>query len=111
MTMTVWVATLHIYILTHHLVLNVNSIQLEKETLHSFSSLSVGDTPLLREWLAKKSSPRKPNSESVHSTTENSLKEHSYLIMMMMIAHKKYLYLFTKSPTVALLLGVTPSRN
>ena len=53
MTMTVWVATLHIYILTHHLVLNVNSIQLEKETLHSFSSLSVGDTPLLREWLTK----------------------------------------------------------
>ena len=53
MTMTVWVATLHIYILTHHLVLNVNSIQLEKETLHRFSSLSVGDTPLLREWLTK----------------------------------------------------------
>ena len=53
MTMTVWVATLYTCILTHHLVLNVNSIQLEKETLHSFSSLSVGDTPLLREWLTK----------------------------------------------------------
>ena len=53
MTMTVWVATLHTCILTHHLVLNVNSIQLEKEMLHSFSSLSVGDTPLLREWLTK----------------------------------------------------------
>ena len=33
------------------------------------------------------------------------------MMMKMMIAHKKYLYLFTKSPTVALLLGVTPSRN